>query len=69
MNIVKSHLKHINIKFFSPKKKKNIKIKLFINPKHAETPRNINMYISMVFLVPEQTISGVSAQTVRNLPL
>ena len=58
MNIVKSHLKHINIKLFSQKKKKKKKLNCSLTRntlKHtemAETTRNINMYISVVFLVP-----------------
>ncbi len=57
MNIkIKSYLKHINIKLSSQeKKKKNIKIKLFIT-------RNINRYISIVFLILKRNILGVSVE-------
>ena len=65
MNIkIKSHLKHINIKLSSQRKKKKLNCSL------PETPRNINKYVSMVFLVldgvPERNISSVSVETIQN---
>ena len=76
MNIVKSHLKHINILLSSQKKKKKI---VYYSkhpethqkhPETVETSQNISKHVLVVFLVPggvlEQNILGVSAETVRN---